>query len=99
GDEAYLIGFGTHTGTVAAADDWGDEMEIKQVRPSLPRSWERLCHDTGIARFMLSLRRPRSPALARLLRQERLERAIGVIYRPQTERASHYFDARLGEQF
>lgn len=99
GNEAYLIGFGTHTGTVAAADDWGDEMEIKTVRPSLANSWERLCHDTGIPRFMLPLRRPKSPNLSRLLRRERLERAIGVIYRPRTERASHYFDARLGEQF
>ncbi|GAA3970266.1 protein-L-isoaspartate(D-aspartate) O-methyltransferase [Allohahella marinimesophila] len=99
GTDVYIIGFGTHTGTVAAADDWGDDMQIKTVRPSLERSWERLCHDTQIPRFMLPLRDPASQDLARLLSKERLERAIGVIYRPQTERASHYFGARLGKQF
>lgn len=99
GNNAYLIGAGTHTGSVAAADDWGDEMDVKIVRPSLAQSWERLCHDTGIPSFMLPLRRPRSQALGRLLKRDRLERAIGVIYRPKSERASHYFNARLGEQF
>ena len=99
GEDAYLIGFGTHTGTVAAAHDWGDEMEIMSVRPSLEQSWERLCHETDIARFMLPLRHPQTSALGKLLNREQLERAIGVIYRPRSERASHYFDARLGQQF
>lgn len=99
GNEAYLIGFGTHTGTVAAADDWGEAMEVKTVQPSLEGSWERLCHDAGIPSFSLALREPASRALGRRLQETRLERAIGVIYRPQTERASHYFNARLGAQF
>lgn len=99
GDDAYLIGFGTHTGTVAAATDWGDPMEIKAVRPSLKGSWERTCHDTEIPAFTLGLREPRSNALSQRLHESHLERAIGVIYRPDTERASHYFEARLADQF
>jgi erythromycin esterase-like protein len=94
GDEARLIGFGTHTGTVAAADDWDEPMKVKQVRPSLPGSWELLCHETGLPRFLLDLREPPDAALA-----TRLERFIGVIYRPETERWSHYADAELGLQF
>lgn len=100
GNEAYSIGFGTHSGTVAAASDWDGPMEIKEVRPSLPDSYERLCHATGHARFMLGLRGRNdelcSPAG---LGKERLERAIGVIYRPETEMASHYFRANLPQQF
>ncbi len=99
GNDAYLIGFGTHTGTVAAASDWGDPMEVKEVRPSLPESWERLCHDTRLPAFRLPLRHPPSRVLDERLLDTRLERAIGVIYRPDTERASHYFKARLAEQF
>lgn len=99
GSGAYMIGFGTHAGTVAAASDWGEPMEIKRVRPSLSGSWERLCHDTGILSFMLGLRHAKAKELRKRLRGTQLERAIGVIYRPETERASHYFSARLSEQF
>jgi erythromycin esterase-like protein len=94
GDEARLIGFGTHTGTVAAADDWDELMQVKAVLPSRSDSWERLCHDAGEPRFLLDLREPAPFAL-----EERLERFIGVIYRPKTERWSHYSEAVLGEQF
>ncbi|MGQ9425357.1 protein-L-isoaspartate(D-aspartate) O-methyltransferase [Gilvimarinus sp. F26214L] len=99
GDQAYLIGFGTHGGTVMAASEWGGPMQVKTVRPSLPESWERSAHDTGLGNFLLGLRDADPPELKELLGEERLERAIGVIYRPESERASHYFKARLGRQF
>ncbi|HEX5165814.1 MAG TPA: erythromycin esterase family protein [Thermomicrobiales bacterium] len=97
GDDTLLIGFTTHTGTVTAASDWGGIAETKLVVPSLPDSYERLFHDSGIERFWLPLRD--DVALADLLRRPWLERAIGVIYRPETERLSHYFRARLSDQF
>jgi erythromycin esterase-like protein len=99
GDSAYLVGFGTHTGTVAAAHDWDGAMEVMRVRPSHPRSYERLCHDAGPPRFRLPLRAPREPAVRARLMEDRLERAIGVIYRPDTELQSHYFQATLPRQF
>lgn len=99
GDQAYLVGFGTHGGTVAAASDWGGPMEIKNVRPALPNSYEQLCHGTGLARFMLGLRGRDDLCGPKGLGKERLERAIGVIYRPETERESHYFHANLPRQF
>lgn len=96
GNDVYSIGFGTHTGTVAAADDWDGPVQTKAVRPSHPDSYERVCHDTGIPTFFLPLRDgPQRDALM----PRRLERAIGVIYRPETERQSHYFHATLPEQF
>ena len=98
GEGAYLIGFGTHSGTVAAASDWGAPMEIKTVRPSHPDSYERLCHDTGLNAFLLPLG-DKKQRLIRELARPRLERAIGVIYRPETEVASHYFHASLPHQF
>jgi protein-L-isoaspartate(D-aspartate) O-methyltransferase len=97
GEAAALIGFGTHTGSVAAASDWGGDMEIKRVRPSHRESYERLCHDAGVARFLLDLQ-PQQPMRRRLL-EPRLERFIGVIYRPDTELMSHYTDASLPQQF
>ncbi len=100
GDEARLIGFGTHTGTVAAADDWDEPMKVKAVRPSMPDSYERMSHDTGLPRFLLDLRHGAlDPALEEALVQPRLERFIGVIYRPETERWSHYAEAELSNQF
>ena len=93
---AYLIGFTTHTGTVTAATDWDEPAQRKRVKPSLPGSYERLFHDVGVAQFLLFLD---DPAIRRVLATPRLERAIGVIYRPDTERVSHYFNARLAEQF
>jgi erythromycin esterase-like protein len=98
GDAARLIGFGTHSGTVAAADNWDGPMEVMTVRPSLAGSYERLCHDSGVARFLLDLREGEKEAVAALM-EARLERFIGVIYRPQTERWSHYAEAVLPKQF
>ena len=97
GSEAVLVGFTTHHGTVTAASDWGKSAERKRVRPALAGSYEALFHATGRDRFMLILND--SEAIMRQLRDPRLERAIGVIYRPETERQSHYFQARLAEQF
>lgn len=97
GDEAVAIGFGTDTGTVAAASDWGADMQIKTVRPARPDSYEHAFRQTGIARSLTDWRN--KPELAELLREPLLERAIGVIYRPETERTSHYFEAELSEQF
>jgi erythromycin esterase-like protein len=97
GDEAVLVGFSTYTGTVTAASDWGAPLERKRVRPARPDSYEELFHRTQLSNFLLPLRTDSKAAKA--LRGPRLERAIGVIYRPQTERLSHYFHARLPEQF
>lgn len=99
GPAAYSIGFGTDSGTVAAASNWDEPMEVKKVRPALPGSYERLCHETGSARFLLDLRSPASANLVQGLLKPRLERAIGVIYRPETELQSHYFQATLPRQF
>ncbi|MEX2154445.1 MAG: erythromycin esterase family protein [Gemmatimonadaceae bacterium] len=97
GGEALLIGFTTYDGTVTAASDWGAPVERKRVRPALDRSYEALFHAVGLSRFFLDLHRHRVVRAA--LRGPRLERAIGVIYRPDTERLSHYFDASLPLQF
>ena len=99
-NRARLIGFGTHSGTVAAADDWDEPMRIKQVRPSLPGSYERVSHDSGVSRFLLDLRAGEvGRDLKEALSEERLERFIGVIYRPETERWSHYSECVLHKQF
>jgi protein-L-isoaspartate(D-aspartate) O-methyltransferase len=99
GKAVYSIGFGTNTGTVAAASEWDGPMEVKTVRPSLPESYEHLCHGAGRARFLLPLREPLADGLSAGLLASRLERAIGVIYRPDTELQSHYFEAVLPRQF
>ena len=99
GEAAYLVGFGTDRGTVAASTDWGGPMELKQVRPAHPESYEKLCHDSSVEAFLLALRHPRRSALREELTHARLERAIGVVYRPETELASHYFQAVLPRQF
>ena len=99
GEAAYSIGFGTNSGFVAAASDWDAPMEIKPVRPALPESYERLCHDAVSPRFLLPLRRSSRDGLLKALSKPRLERAIGVIYRPSTELESHYFQAVLPQQF
>ena len=99
-DKSYHIGFGTHKGTVAAAHNWGDNMEIMQVNPSLLGSYEYLCSQTQTANFTLPLRENDSgKKLRKLLNTPKLERAIGVMYRPKTERISHYFQAILPSQF
>ena len=97
GRDAVLVGFTTHAGTVAAASDWGAAAERKRAVPSRADSYEGLLHATGIDRFMLPLRGGGSHLAA--LQESRLERAIGVIYRPETERQSHYFFAQLPAQF
>ncbi len=97
GDQAALIGFGTHGGTVTAASDWDGEHETKRVLPSRRDSYERACHDSGVKRFVLDLHA--NKALHRRLSEPRLERFIGVIYRPDTERWSHYSEAVLPEQY
>jgi erythromycin esterase-like protein len=97
GREAALVGFLTYQGTVTAASDWDAPAERKVVRPALPDSYEALLHETGIPNLQLDLRTPGE--LSQVLDEPRLERAIGVIYRPQTERLSHYFHARLSRQF
>jgi erythromycin esterase-like protein len=96
GDDAVLVGFTTYTGRVVAADDWDGPPLRKRVLPALPESWEALFHERGLPRFFLSLR---EEEVRNALSGTRLERAIGVIYRPRTERASHYFGARLAGQF
>jgi len=97
GSDTFLIGFTTYDGTVSAASNWDAPVERKRVNPALPDSYETLFHQAGVPAFWLPLRE-RSGASA-ALRDPRLERAIGVIYRPETERASHYFRARLADQF
>ncbi len=99
GSDAALIGFGTHTGTVAAASEWDAPMEIKTVRPSRPDSYEALCHEAGSERFLLDLRAGQHDDLRRALAEPRLERYIGVIYRPETERWSHYSYSTLPDQY
>jgi protein-L-isoaspartate(D-aspartate) O-methyltransferase len=98
GDGCYAVGLGTSRGTVAAADAWDAPMRVMSVRPARPGSYEGLCHDAGVRCFMLPLRGARAD-LVEALRPQRLERAIGVIYRPATELASHYFRASLPSQF
>jgi erythromycin esterase-like protein len=96
GHACCAIGMTMHDGDVTAAHEWDEPAALRTVRPSLPGSYERLFHDTGLGAFMLPLSRSE---LARALAGPRLERAIGVLYRPETERTSHYFSARLPEQF
>ncbi len=99
GDSAYLIGFGTDHGSVAAASEWGGPMEVKQVQPSHIDSYEHVCHEVQTDNFLLPLRKPLQQITRKKLLAERLERAIGVIYRPETELQSHYFYACLPNQF
>ena len=99
GDEAALIGFGTDRGTVAAASDWDGLMEIKRVRPARDDSYEGRSRDTGIAAFMLETGPGQRESVRAELAEPLLERAIGVIYRPETELLSHYFQAELSLQF
>ncbi len=97
GTRAVLVGFTTYTGTVTAASEWDGPERRRHVRPALAGSYELLFHDTGLPRFLVPLRA--DPELRAALAGPHLERAIGVIYVPQTERRSHYFHARLPEQF
>src|SRR5207244_2755759 len=95
--DCVLVGFTTDHGTVTAASEWDAPAERKHVRPAMLGSHERLFHATKVPRFLLTWRGPASVRCELL--DARLERAIGVIYRPETERGSHYFHARLPDQF
>ena len=95
-DDAFLLGFTTYTGTVTAAHDWGEEGRKRKVRRAIDGSVEKLFHDSGVDRFLLSLS---DPDVAPSFDRDLLERAIGVIYRPATERQSHYFNVQLAGQF
>lgn len=105
GNQAYLIGFGTDQGTVAAASNWDAPMEVKEIRPSHEDSYERILHEAcrllpaPTNAFYLPLRTAHSPQVRAELVHPRLERAIGVVYRPETELVSHYFEANLPAQF
>lgn len=94
-DDVFLIGFTTYTGSVSAASNWDGPVELFRVRPALPESYEALFHSTNLDRFYLPLHAPAAQPLHEVMQ----ERAIGVIYRPATERASHYFRASLTSQF
>jgi erythromycin esterase-like protein len=96
GSDVCLLGFTTHTGSVTAASDWDEPTHKMRVRPSLPASYEALFHSVELERFVLAFE---DQALCEALTVPRLERAIGVIYRPETERVSHYFTAELPKQF
>jgi erythromycin esterase-like protein len=97
GSRTYSVGFTTYAGTVMAASDWDGPAEVKRVRPGLRDSYEALLHSWGVPRFLALLQQ--ANALTDALREPRLERAIGVIYLPETERLSHYFTASIVEQF
>ncbi len=97
GSDAFLIGMSTHHGTVTAASEWDEPPQRKRVRPGLEGSWEAVFHQVGTPNFMLLLKE--HPELQNLCEALRLQRAIGVIYRPETERQSHYFYTHLGRQF
>lgn len=97
--EVHAVGFGTHHGTVAAASTWNGPMRVQHVRPAIEGSYEALFHRAGVARGILPLGHLEPRALHDALARPRLERAIGVVYRPETERMSHYFEAVLPKQF
>jgi len=97
GSRAVLVGFTTYAGTVTAATEWDGPAGRRQVRPALAGSYEKIFHDAGVPRFLLPV--GTDLELASALLAPRLERAIGVLYLPETERQSHYFHARLPEQF
>jgi protein-L-isoaspartate(D-aspartate) O-methyltransferase len=97
--ECYIIGFGTNDGTVAAASAWDGPMEVMNVRPAHPQSYEHLFHLTNAPALMLPLKAIAQDDLGKRLAKPLLERAIGVIYRPDSELASHYFEAKLPLQF
>ena len=90
GGDTLVVGFSTYTGTVTAASDWGGPPERKYLRRALPGSWEELLHEQGVPRFLVDTDG---------LHGRRLQRAVGVVYRPETERISHYFHARIANQF
>jgi protein-L-isoaspartate(D-aspartate) O-methyltransferase len=99
GDACYAIGFGTDHGWVAAAEEWDGPMQVMQLRPGHLLSYERLFHESERPAFLLPMRHPARPEVRQELLPPRLERAVGVVYRPETELQSHYFQAMLPAQF
>ena len=99
GDEAVLIGFGTDRGRVAAAHGWDEPMQIMNVLPARNDSYEGLFREAAVERSLTDWRPPERRDLREVLSEPKLERAIGVVYRPDSELASHYFKAVLPEQF
>jgi erythromycin esterase-like protein len=99
GHDAVAVGLSTDRGTVAAASNWDEPMEVKTVLPARPDSYEHLFRRTGVVRSLTDWRAPRHRALREQLATSRIERAIGVIYRPESEYLSHYFEAVLADQF
>lgn len=100
GKKSYHIGFGTNTGTVAAARNWGDKMEVININESIENSYENLCRRTNVSKFTLPLREEHSDKnLSHFLSTPRFQRAIGVVYKPETELMSHYFKCVLPSQF
>jgi erythromycin esterase-like protein len=97
GDDAFLVGLFSHSGRVFAAPGWDERGRVYDMRPALPGSWSALFREAGLPAFSLLMRG--NPALRSALAQSRLERAIGVVYSPETERQSHYFEAELPQQF
>ncbi len=97
GDGAFLVGFGMHGGRVRAATRWGGADGVKRLRPARRDSWSGLLQRTGLPAFLLVFRG--RPALAEALAAPRPERAVGVIYLPRDEWASHYFRVGLSRQF
>jgi len=98
-EKAYHIGFGLNGGVVAAASHWGGKLERKKIHPAISGSYENVFHESHVPRCFLPLREPARKEVCEELKESRLERAIGVIYRPERERSSHYFHAVLPEQF
>ncbi|HLL75229.1 MAG TPA: erythromycin esterase family protein [Pyrinomonadaceae bacterium] len=96
--DSVLVGFTTYAGEVRAANEWGEAGRVMKVRPALPESFSALFHETGVPNFLLIMRGAEEQ-LSRALGEPRLERAIGVVYLPATERRSHYFEARMSRQF
>jgi len=99
GEDVFVVGFGTNSGTVAAAHGWGEPMQVMRVQPALGGSYEGLFHASEIPACLMHLRHPRRDAIRAELSRPQLERAIGVVYRPDTELESHYFQASLARQF
>lgn len=99
GKDCYSIGFGTNDGTVAAASEWDGQMQVMRVTPAHAQSYERLFHMTDVPGIILPLGHATAPQLRDRLAAPRLQRAIGVVYRPDSELASHYFETKLPEQF
>jgi erythromycin esterase-like protein len=99
GDDCVLIGFTTYSGTVTAASEWDSPAKCKKIRPALTNSIEEIFHKTGLKNFYLRLTDPTNEKIEKLFNKKKEQRAIGVIYRPETERASHYFSCQLAYQF